>query len=142
MKTIKRAFGVACTSLLLAGVALAQPGPGMGGGMGGGMGPGMMQGQPPCMKGDAASPAGPNCGWRMNRRNTPGMGLMTPEERIAHRDKMRSMKSAEECQAYITEHHAQMAERAKAKGITLPTQRANACARFATPTAPATPPAK
>lgn len=145
MKMFRQCVLAGMASLLMAGVAVAQPGPGMGGGgMGGGMGPGMMQGERPCMKADATAKAdmGPNCGWRMNRRNTPGMGLMTPEERRAHRDKMRSLKSAEECQAYMAEHHAQMAERAKAKGITLPAPRSNACMRFGAPTAPATAPAK
>lgn len=45
----------------------------------------------------------------------PGMAL-TPEERSAHRDRMRGMQSREECLAYVAEHHAQMMERAKAKG--------------------------
>jgi len=146
MKMFRQCVLAGMASLLMAGVAVAQPGPGMGGGGmgGGGMGPGMMQSDRPCMKADgtAKTDMGPNCGWRMNRRNTPGMGLMTPEERRAHRDKMRSMKTAEECQAYMTEHHAQMAERAKAKGITLPAPRSNACMRFGTPAVPAAAPAK
>ena len=145
MKTLTQCVLTSLASLLIAGAAVAQPGPGMGGGgMGGGMGPGMMQGERPCLKGDATTKAdvGPNCGWRMNRRNTPGMGLMTPEERRTHRDKMRSMKTAEECQAYMAEHHAQMTERAKAKGITLPAPRSNACMRFGTPAAPTAAPTK
>jgi len=123
MSTFNRKFLLTCASLLLAGSVWAQPGPGMGGGMGGGMGPGA--GPRPCMKGDA--PAGPQCDWRMNRRNTPGMGLMTQDERSAHRDRMRGFQSREECIAYLTEHHAQMAERAKAKGRTLPQPRQRMC---------------
>ena len=119
MSTFNRKFLLACASLLLAGSVWAQPGPGMGGGMGPGAGP------RPCMKGDA--PAGPMCDWRMNRRNTPGMGLMTQDERSAHRDRMRGFQSREECIAYLTEHHAQMAERAKAKGRTLPQPRQRMC---------------
>lgn len=123
MSTFNRKFLLTCASLLLAGSVWAQPGPGMGGGMGGGMGPGA--GPRPCMKGDA--PAGPQCDWRMNRRNTPGLGLMTQDERSAHRDRMRGFQSREECIAYLTEHHAQMAERAKAKGRTLPQPRQRMC---------------
>ena len=115
MNTFNRKFLLSCASLLLAGSVWAQPGAGRGGGMGPGAGP------RPCMKGDA--PAGPMCDWRMNRRNTPGMGLMTQDERSAHRDRMRGFQSREECIAYITEHHAQMAARAKAKGRTLPEPR-------------------
>ncbi len=127
MSTMSRKLLLACASLLLAGSALAQPGPGMGGGMGGGMGQGMGPG--PCMKGDVA--AGPNCGWRMNRKNTPGYGLMTPEERAAHQQKMRSFTNREECQAYVAEHHAEMAKKAQAKGMNLPSPRGGACNRLA-----------
>lgn len=119
MSTMSRKLLLGCASLLLAGSALAQPGPGMGGGMG----------QGPCMKGDTA--AGPNCGWRMNRKNTPGYTLMTPEERAAHQQKMRAFTNREECQAYISEHHAEMVKKAQAKGVNLPSPRSGACNRLA-----------
>lgn len=49
-----------------------------------------------------------------------GSQLMTPEERIEHRDKMRSLKTQEEREAFRLEHHKKMLERAKEKGVTLP----------------------
>ncbi|MBL8484475.1 MAG: hypothetical protein JNJ60_19935 [Rhodocyclaceae bacterium] len=92
-------------------------GPGMG--MHRGMGPGM---------------GGPYGHWRATRSNTPGYGLMTPEERSAHVDKMRSMQSADECKAYLAEHHARMVERAKEKGVAAPAMRGDPC-RVAPPAA-------
>lgn len=48
-----------------------------------------------------------------------GWELMTPEERTAHRDQMRSLKTEEERRAFQTEHHQRMLERAKERGVTL-----------------------
>jgi Spy/CpxP family protein refolding chaperone len=45
---------------------------------------------------------------------------MTPQERAEHRDKMRSLKTAEERQKFREEHHKQMEQRAKERGVTLP----------------------
>lgn len=47
---------------------------------------------------------------------TPGWALMTWKERNEHRKRMRSAKTYDECKAYLDEHHAKMAERAKEKG--------------------------
>ena len=70
-------------------------------------------------------------GPRADARNTPGWGLMTPEERNAHRDKMMGMKTAGECQAYMNEHHEQMVARAKEKGATVPAMpRRDPCGRL------------
>ncbi|MCK5092941.1 MAG: hypothetical protein KAR30_10485 [Gammaproteobacteria bacterium] len=49
-----------------------------------------------------------------------GWQLMTEQERIEHRNKMRSMKTEEEREAYRSEHHMLMQERAKERGVTLP----------------------
>lgn len=49
-----------------------------------------------------------------------GHQLMTPDERIEYRSKMRFLKTPEECDAFRAEHHKKMQERAKEKGITLP----------------------
>ncbi|MDH5600073.1 MAG: hypothetical protein OEY78_02090 [Gammaproteobacteria bacterium] len=49
-----------------------------------------------------------------------GYQLMTEQERIEHRTKMQSMKTAEEREQYRMEHHRKMQERAKQQGITLP----------------------
>ncbi|HNH99618.1 MAG TPA: hypothetical protein PK958_11720, partial [Rhodocyclaceae bacterium] len=49
-----------------------------------------------------------------------GSQLMTQEERLEYRNKMRSLKTAEERQALRLEHHQAMQARAKERGITLP----------------------
>lgn len=49
-----------------------------------------------------------------------GSQLMTPQERAEHRAKMRAAKTAEEREQIRKEHHEQMKERAKARGVTLP----------------------
>ena len=94
---------VAALSLGVAAAVFAHPGQ-MGGGMGpamkGGMGPGRMAGGP---AGFAA-----------------GQQLMTPEERTAHQEKMRSAKTPEERQKLAEATHTEMQKRAKEKGITFP----------------------
>lgn len=128
MKNLLSLIAVPVASLFLASLAWAQPGPGMGGMGGMGPGAGMGPGNGPCANAQAGN--GPMCNWRTTRQNSPGFGLMTPQERLAHRDRMRSLQSREECVAYLTEHHAQMAERAKAKGQTLPGPRMMMCDRL------------
>ena len=49
-----------------------------------------------------------------------GSQLMTEQERVEHRAKMRSLKTAQEREAYQLEQHKRMQERAKVKGVTLP----------------------
>jgi len=49
-----------------------------------------------------------------------GSQLMTRQERIEHRNAMRTMKTPEERNAYREAHHKQMQERAKEKGVILP----------------------
>ena len=137
MKSKQGRFVLALASLLMAGTAWAQPSPDPAAppaasadarpGMGRGMGPGAGMGPGHCMQAD---PAQPNCGWRMSRRNSPGYGLMTPEERAAHQSRLRSFQSREECLAYMQDHHAQMGERAKAQGKTLPAPRMRLCDRL------------
>lgn len=102
--------------------AYAQYGQGMG--PGGGMGPGMGPG------GGGGGMAGQGRRYQFNQDNTPGWSLMTPEERIAHRDRMMSAKTFEECKAAQAEHHKQMEERAKQKGATLAGPRENSCDRM------------
>lgn len=70
---------------------------------------------------------GPGARW--GRDYTPGWPLMTPAERQQHQDKLRTLKTHEECRAYIDQHHEQMAVRAKDKGQALPARpRRDACA--------------
>ena len=49
-----------------------------------------------------------------------GSQLMTEQERIEHRNKLRSLKTQQEREAYQLEHHKRMQERAKEKGVTIP----------------------
>ena len=53
-------------------------------------------------------------------RQVYGSDLMTPEERMQHRQTMRNMKTEEEREAYRMEHHNMMQERARQRGVTLP----------------------
>lgn len=76
-----------------------------------------------------AAPGGPGR-FAFDKSNVPGWSLMTPEERIEHQNKMHSFKTYDECKTYQQEHHTLMQQRAKEKGATLPTPRANACDRM------------
>lgn len=49
-----------------------------------------------------------------------GSRLMTEEERIQYRDRMRAAKTAEEREQIRREHHEKMKERARERGVTLP----------------------
>lgn len=49
-----------------------------------------------------------------------GSQLMTQQERIEHRNKIRAAKTQMERDQIRAEHHAKMQERAKQRGITLP----------------------
>lgn len=110
MKTLRHPIGVLALAAIC-GLAVAQPGPGASAPGAPGMGMGMRHGP------------------RMGPDNTPGWALMTPAERNEHRDHMRSMKSHDECQAYMAQHHEQMAARAKEKGVSVPARpRRDACA--------------
>ncbi len=96
-------------ALMVCGTVHAQAGPGPG------PGPGMGMGNGPMMFGAA---------------NTPGWALMTPEEQKAHRGKMNSMTTLSECKAYMAQHHQEMLERAKAKGVELRGPNEFACDRL------------
>lgn len=49
-----------------------------------------------------------------------GSQLMTRQERIEHRQTLRTLKTQQERDAYRLEHHQKMQERAKARGTQLP----------------------
>ena len=55
-------------------------------------------------------------------RDIYGYQIMTPQERSEFRAKIRAAKTVEERERIRMEHHKQMVERAKKKGITLPDQ--------------------
>ena len=88
MKFIRRFLAVAVIGATA--VAAAQPGPG----------PGRM--------------GGPGARWGSDY--TPGWALMTQAERNEHQERLRAMKTYEECKAYMDQHREQMAARAKERG--------------------------
>ena len=49
-----------------------------------------------------------------------GSQLMTEQERVEHRNAMRSARSDEERAAVRAQHHEQMLQRAQERGVTLP----------------------
>ncbi len=99
---------------IAAAAVYAQPGQ-----MGGGMGPQMKGG----MQGGMQGGAGPGAMGRGAAGPQAAQQLMTPEERTAIRDKMRNAATPEERQKLSEANHAEMQQRAKDKGITLPEPR-------------------
>ncbi len=120
MKTtvnLKNAALIALLGAALATPVWAQPGPGPGGG--------------PGVQSSAPGPGpGKGRGMRFSQYNTPGWKLMTPEEQAAHREKMLSAKSYDECKTLQAEHRTTMEARAKEQGTTLPVPRQNGCDRM------------
>ncbi len=55
-----------------------------------------------------------------NQDRVFGSQLMTRQERIEYRNRMRSAKTAEEREQIRAEHHERMMVRAKERGVTLP----------------------
>ena len=101
MKAVKIWFLAA--GVLLGAGAMAQQGAGAGAGPGAGMGPGMGAGM-------GAGVA------RWGSDDTPGWSMMTEQERKEHQDRMRAMKTYEECKTYADQHREQMGTRAKERG--------------------------
>lgn len=98
--------------------------------------PGPATGAAPLMQGAGSGP-GPGAGMgpgargmrnmRFDKVNTPGWTLMTAQERVANQNKMREVKTYEECKMMQAEQHQMMQTRAKEKGVTLNAPRQNAC---------------
>lgn len=60
---------------------------------------------------------------------TPGWSMMSPEERRMHRERLASLRTYEECKAYMDKHREEMAERARLRGLPMPRPpRRDACA--------------
>jgi hypothetical protein len=105
-----------------------------------GHGPGYGAGWQARHGGEAASaPRGAGAGWghakphaggrgQAGAEHTPGWSLMTPPERDQHRAAMARAQTHEACSAVMAQHRQQVAERAQAKGVTVPTPRRDACA--------------
>ena len=117
----------AATAVLAVGTALAHggygPGHGMGcgagygpGACGAGAGPGMRQGMGP--------------GYGPGHGPGQGVSLLTEEERTAHRAKMQSLASVDECKAYIAEFSQQLQAKAKEKGVAVGGPNAAMCDRM------------
>ncbi len=49
-----------------------------------------------------------------------GSQLMTPAERTQYRNHMRNLRTVQERERYRLEHHRQMQERARERGVTIP----------------------
>lgn len=132
-RTHKLIVGIGATvSLGIAALAVsAHPGQ-----MGAGMGSGMQGGTHQFSKGSMGhgsmkhGGAGPQAAQQ----------LMTPEERTALQEKMRSAKTPEERQQIATATRTEMEKRAKDKGITLPEHRGPRGHHGAGPAAATTPP--
>lgn len=76
-------------------------------------------------------PGGKAQSWRFGAGNTPGWALMSPEERVEHRNKMMSFQTHDECRIYVDGHHKLMEARAREQGKTVPaTPRSNLCERM------------
>lgn len=104
-------------------VAMAQPG----GGKGPGAGAGPL-GAGPAASAPGMEPGGSRGAARWGSDYTPGWTLMSQQERNEHRDRMRSMKTYEECKSYQDQHHEKMAAQAKERGGKVPAQpRRDAC---------------
>lgn len=68
------------------------------------------------------------------RHDTMGWSMMSRQERRDHHNKMMGMSDHATCQAYMQEHHTQMAARAKERGVAMPAQpRRDACAGLKKP---------
>jgi|GEM_PF-461385 len=138
MNKLNKIATAVALSLGVAVAAYAHPGP-----MGGGMGPGMQQGGQHQMQGQMmghgrmqrmshgtgpGAQGGPQHGMKGamqhgNQAPQAAQQLMTPEERTAMQDKMRSAKTPEERQQIATATRTEIQKRAAEKGITLPEQR-------------------
>lgn len=113
-----RLLAMTAVTLMMASVAQAQP----------------SSGQPPAAS-DAPSAGPPSTagmmgrgrgrggmGMRAGAQNTYGWSMMTPEERQTHMTRMRGFTSRKDCEAYVAQHHQQMVERAKQRGVAMPAE--------------------
>ena len=112
---MKRSHKIATAVALSLGLGLAAGAYAQQGQMGGGMDQGMQGGMQHGMQG------GMNHGGQVGRMSENP--LMTPEERTAFQDKMRSAKTPEERRQLALANRTEMQKRAQEKGITLPEHR-------------------
>ncbi len=74
-----------------------------------------------------AAEAGARGPWRASAENTRGWQLMTPEERIEHQSRVRGFTTLEECRAYQRGHHKLMEDRARERGVAVPSGGRDIC---------------
>lgn len=68
----------------------------------------------------ASAADAPQAPQKPQARQVYGHQLMTDQERLEYRNKMRSFKTQKERDEFRAEHHKLMQDRAKEKGVTLP----------------------
>jgi hypothetical protein len=134
---MKRSYKVAATVSAMLGLGVAAAAfahQGAMGEAGSGMGPGMGRGM--AMHGSATGRAAGQASEHAAMEQ-----IISPEERTALMEKMRSAKTPEERQQLAAATRAEMEKRARDKGITLPEQRGpqGRSGATATPRTPATP---
>ncbi len=66
--------------------------------------------------------------WYSGGDNVRGAELMTPDERKAYVARLQSMKSLDECHAYMQAHHLEIDKRAKERKVELPPVAGDPCA--------------
>ena len=113
-------IGTSLSLGLAAGAVSAQPNQ-----MHGGMQHGMRGGEQQSMHGEHGKHEGKGPHGSRQGEHSPqaAQQLMTPEERTALQEKMRSAKTPEERQQIATATRTEMEKRAKGKGIALPEHR-------------------
>ena len=74
-----------------------------------------------------AAEAGGRGPWRASPENTRGWQFMTPEERIEHQSRVRGFNTLEECRAYQREHHKLIEDRARERGVAMPSGGRDIC---------------
>ena len=74
-----------------------------------------------------AAEAGARGPWRASAENTRGWQFMTPEERIEHQSRVRGFNTLEECRAYQLGHHKLMEDRARERGVAMPSGGRDIC---------------
>jgi len=65
--------------------------------------------------------------WYASGENFRGAQLMSPGERKAHVAKLQSMKTFDECRAYMQAHYLELEKRAKERNVTLPPVQGDPC---------------
>lgn len=76
----------------------------------------------------SGSSRGPAARW--GKDCTHGWALMNPAERSVHQERMRALKTHEECKSQMAQHRAQMVACARTRGQLLPTPRGDACSEL------------